>query len=224
MTRVSVAMTVRDVEAYVDEALDSVLDQAGPDDEVVVVDDGSADATPDRLAARGDRIVVVPRPPEGLSVARNVAVDHATGRFLTFVDGDDRWAPGALDRLVAGLEAHPEATGVLGETDEFLDPSVTDPAAVGLRSPATGVLGHFLGAMLLRREILDAVRFDAGLSDASTPDWLARARDAGLVLAPIDGVVLHRRLRPGSMTADGASYQGALLAALRAKVGRERQP
>ena len=50
MTRVSVAMTVRDVEAYVDEALDSVLEQVGPDDEVVVVDDGSTDATPAILA------------------------------------------------------------------------------------------------------------------------------------------------------------------------------
>jgi hypothetical protein len=59
---------------------------------------------------------------------------------------------------------------------------------------------------------------------ASTPDWLARARDHGLDLVPLDDVVLERRLRPGSMTTDGPSYQGALLAALRAKVGRERRP
>jgi hypothetical protein len=76
--------------------------------------------------------------------------------------------------------------------------------------------------MLLRREIFDAVRFDPDLSLASTPDWLARAREHGLEVVPLDDVVLERRIRPGSMTADGSAYQDALLAALRAKVGRER--
>ena len=218
MTRVSVAMVVRDVEAYLDEALDSVLGQIGPDDEVVVVDDGSTDATPELLAARGDRIVRLPRPHAGLSPARNVALDHCSGRFIAFLDGDDRWAPGALDRLVAALEAHPEATGVVGRTDEFLD-----AGTVGLRSPANGAEAHFLGAMLLRREIFDAVRFDPDHSAVSTPDWLARARDHGLVLAPVDAVVLERRLRADSMTADGPAYQGALLATLRAKLERDRR-
>lgn len=123
---------------------------------------------------------------------------------------------------MAGLDAHPEATGVVGRTDEFVDPAVTDPTAIGLRAPATGVLGHFLGAMLLRREIVDAVRFDADHALASTPDWLARARAHGLRLQPVDGVTLHRRLRPGSLTSTGPAYRGALLAALRANLARSR--
>jgi glycosyltransferase involved in cell wall biosynthesis len=223
VTRVSVAIAIRDVEPYLDEALDSVLSQVGPDDEVVVVDDGSTDATPDLLAARGDRLTVIRQEPLGLSIARNRSLDHCSGELVGFLDGDDRWAPGALDRLVAALDEHPEATGAIGRTDEFLDPSVPDAAAAGLRPPELDVLGYFLGAMLLRRSITDAVRFDPEQPMAITTDWFGRARAQGLVLHEIPEITLERRLRPGSMTTDGAAYQDALLRSLRSNLARSRR-
>jgi glycosyltransferase involved in cell wall biosynthesis len=223
VTRVSVAIAVRDVAPYLDEALDSVLDQIGPDDEVIVVDDGSTDATPDLLAARGEVLTVVRQEPLGLSIARNLSLDHCTGELIGFVDGDDRWAPGALDLLVAALDEHPEANGAIGRTDEFLDPSVPDAAAAGLRPPEHDVFGYFLGAMLLRRSITDAVRFDPEQPMAITTDWFSRAREQGLVLHELPEITLERRLRPGSMTTDGTAYHGALLRSLRSNLARARQ-
>ena len=223
MTRISVVLAVRDVAPYLDEALDSALVQVGDDDEVVVVDDGSTDATPELLAARGDRIVRRRQAPLGVAEARNHGLDHSSGRYVCFLDGDDRLAPGALATLVTALEARPGFGGAIGRTDEFLDPRVTDRRAAGLRAPVTGVSGQFLGAMLLRREVFAEARFDPTHSRVSTPDWLARARDRGLTLWPVDAVTLHRRLRPGSMTTDGQAYQEALLAALRANLARSRR-
>jgi glycosyltransferase involved in cell wall biosynthesis len=215
-------MAVRDVAPYLDEALDSVLGQVGDDDEVVVVDDGSTDATPDLLAARGDAIVHVRQEPLGISIARNLGLDHCSGRYIGFLDGDDRWAPGALGALVGALEADPTTLGVVGRSDEFVDPSVTDRRAAGLRAPETGVAALFLGAMLLRREVVDAVRFDPEQPLASTADWLVRARRYGLDLTPVEAVIVQRRLRPGSATTDGPAYQAALLASLRANLARGR--
>lgn len=222
MTRASVAIAVRDVARYLEEALDSVLGQVGPDDEVIVVDDGSTDATPDLLAGYGDAITTVRQDALGLSIARNLSLDLATGAFITFIDGDDRWAPGSLDRLLAALDAHPEADAAIGRTDEFLDPALADAASAGLREPEQDVRGFFLGAMVLRREVTDAVRFDPEQPMAITTDWLARAREHGLVLHEIPEVTLERRLRADSMTTDSAAYQGALLRSLRANLTRSR--
>jgi glycosyltransferase involved in cell wall biosynthesis len=215
-------MAVRDAAPYVDEAVDSVLAQLGPDDELVVVDDGSTDATPHRLAARADALTLVSSSPIGLSRARNLALDHCSGRYLGFIDADDRWAPGSLDRLVGALDADPTVDLVLGRTDEFLDPAVTDPAAFGLRAPQRDVLGWFLGALLVRREVADAVRFDPENPLSMTSDWLARARVHGLTEVEIPEVTLHRRLRPGSMTTDGLAYRASMLRTLRQNLRRTR--
>ena len=89
---VSVVVPVYDVEAYLPEALDSVLAQSHRALEVVVVDDGSTDgsgALADDYAGRDPRVRVVHTPNRGLGAARNVGVRHATGEILAFADSDD---------------------------------------------------------------------------------------------------------------------------------------
>lgn len=223
MTRVSVNLAVRDVAPWLAEAVDSVLAQVGPDDEVVVVDDGSTDATPQVLAGYGDRLRVLRQGPLGLTTARNAGIAASRGALLAFLDGDDRWAPGSLATLVAALAEAPTADAVLGRTDEFLDPALGgDPAAAGLRAPQQGVQAFFLGALLARRELFDRVPFADGAVLATSTEWVARARHAGVVIEPVDAVVLERRLRQGSMTTDVAGYQRSLLDTLRQDLARRR--
>ena len=110
----------------------------------------------------------------------------------------------------------------MGRTDEFLDPRLADAGSAGLREPEHDVVGYFLGAMLLRRSITDAVRFDTEQPMAITTDWFARAREHGLHLHHLPEITLERRLRADSMTSDSAAYQGALLRSLRANLARAR--
>lgn len=106
--RFSVLVPVYNVEDYLRECLDSILGQDFADFELVVVDDGSTDASSricDEYAARDARIVLVRQKNSGLLLARRAGVDVAHGEYLVCVDSDDALAPGALKRLDEAIRA-----------------------------------------------------------------------------------------------------------------------
>jgi glycosyltransferase involved in cell wall biosynthesis len=102
---------------YLPGALESVFAQTFADYEVLVVDDGSTDETPELLAGYGDRIRVVRQENAGRSAARNRAVTEARGRYLSFLDSDDRWQSDKLAREVPVLEANERVALVHGHVD-----------------------------------------------------------------------------------------------------------
>lgn len=90
-------------------ALDSVLAQTVPVEEIIVIDDGSTDGTDDMLRARyGDRVRYVWQPNAGVSAARNHGLRLAQGRYLALLDSDDLWLPTKTELQVAFLDAHPD--------------------------------------------------------------------------------------------------------------------
>lgn len=82
-------------------SIDSALDQTYRPLEVIVVDDGSADATRDVLSGYGDRIRPIYQANGGPSVARNTGVSAARGEFIAFLDSDDTWKPAKIERQVS---------------------------------------------------------------------------------------------------------------------------
>lgn len=107
MPKVSVIIPVYNVERYLGECLDSILGQTLEDIEVVCVDDGSADASPEILAdyaARDPRVRVVRQENAGSGAARNRALEMATGDAVVFMDPDDYYpSSDTLERLFAAL-------------------------------------------------------------------------------------------------------------------------
>ena len=99
--RVTVLIPVFNGAAFVGTAIDSALDQRAVQVEVIVIDDGSTDDTPDVLASYGDRISVVRQQNRGHVVARNRGARSARGEWLAFLDADDEWLPDKLARQIA---------------------------------------------------------------------------------------------------------------------------
>jgi CDP-glycerol glycerophosphotransferase len=105
--RVSVVVPIYNVAAYLDACLQSIAQQTLTDLEVVMVDDGSTDNSPDiarAMAGRDSRFRLVSKPNGGLGSARNAGLDAATGEFLAFVDSDDVLPRHALEALLGSLD------------------------------------------------------------------------------------------------------------------------
>ena len=122
MPRVTVAIPTHNRADLVVEALDSVLAQEYADREVVVVDNGSTDETEQRLTPYLDRIHYVRQENRGRAGSRNRALAEASGEFVAFLDSDDLWLPGKLERQVAALDAMPDVGLVHGHV-EVIDES-----------------------------------------------------------------------------------------------------
>lgn len=89
---VSIIVPVYNVSEYLDECIESLIDQSYNNLEIILVDDGSNDGSEticDRYSAMDARVKVVHKKNEGVSIARNCGIEIAKGSFLTFVDGDD---------------------------------------------------------------------------------------------------------------------------------------
>src|ERR1700678_3624290 len=106
--RVSVLVPTYNGVDLVGETLRSILDQGLPDIEVVVVDDGSTDGTPEKVLAIADGRIRLFRTPRNLGPpgARNFGFAHCRGRYIAPVDQDDILLPFRLARQVACLDVH----------------------------------------------------------------------------------------------------------------------
>src|SRR5690606_2222652 len=99
---VSVVIPTHNYGRYLGEAVESVRAQGVPDVELLVVDDASTDDTPAVLARlAGPDLRAIRIEAGDVSTARNTGIGAARGRFLAFLDADDRWCPGKLARQLA---------------------------------------------------------------------------------------------------------------------------
>jgi GT2 family glycosyltransferase len=95
---VSVVIAVRNGEQTVRDAVSSALCQSSPATEVIVVDDMSEDGTRERvLELEDERVMLLDGEGRGVAAARNIGIERATGEWIAFLDGDDRWQPEFLE-------------------------------------------------------------------------------------------------------------------------------
>jgi glycosyltransferase involved in cell wall biosynthesis len=120
MPKVSVIIPVYNGERFIAQAVNSVLGQTFRDFELIVVDDGSTDRTPDILKKYGSRLTYIGQPNRERSAARNTGIRHSEGEYLAFLDADDLCLPERLQRQVEILDQFPEVGLVHGWT-YFID-------------------------------------------------------------------------------------------------------
>lgn len=191
-SRITVIIPVYNGQRFLKAAIDSVLAQTLGDWELIVVDDGSTDATPRILAEYQDpRIVKIRKDNGGESSARNAGLNRATGEYVAFLDADDLYLPNALADLSRFLEQHPEydvvySNGYISDEDGRTLAQLSD-VRPGLYTG--NVLEHLLtinlvitqGCTCTRRSVIDRqkIRFDENMVIGPDGDfWIQVARFA----------------------------------------------
>lgn len=122
--RFSIIIPLYQQEGYMRACVESVLSQSFSDFQVILVDDGSTDATPqicDEYAASDSRVIAVHKENGGLSDARNSGAEHAKGEYLIFLDGDDMLAEDALLNVDALISANDSPDAVVCRLCQFTD-------------------------------------------------------------------------------------------------------
>ena len=115
MSLISVVIPMRNGEPYIRDTLASVLSQGGVELEVVVVDDGSTDGSPQTVASMGDgRVRVIAGPSQGIAPSLNAGLSAAAGDYIVRCDADDLLEPGRLAAQAAWLEEHDDYAAVCG--------------------------------------------------------------------------------------------------------------
>lgn len=202
--RVSIVLPVHNGAAFLDDAIQSVLDQTFADFELICVDDGSTDSTPailTRHAAADERIrIITNRPNKGLPGALNTGFAAARGPLHTWTSDDNIARPHMLERLVQTLDANPDAAIA------HANYSVIDGQGriIGFQKvgPASEILfGNRIGAAFLyRAEVTEVLGgYDTALFGVEDYDfWLRAARRFRFVTLDED-LYLYRR-HEGSLT------------------------
>jgi len=211
----SVVIAVYNRAELVRATLDSVLSQQESDREVIVVDDGSTDDTPNVLAEYGDRIALLRQANRGPGAARNLALRHAKGQYIAFIDSDDLWPTWTLSTYRQVIEQHDRPAFVASREWSFTDtntpPNLAKLSQTALRtsvyddyyaSHADGGWVPLCGAAV-RSDVLRQVGWFAEnrINFEETDLWLRLGVAPGFVRIE-SPVCSARREHKGSVTSD----------------------
>ncbi|HEY2478712.1 MAG TPA: glycosyltransferase [Solirubrobacterales bacterium] len=131
---ISAVVAAYQAEKWIADAIDSILGQTSPPDEVIVVDDGSTDGTGRELGRFGDRIRVIRRENGGCPAAFNTAFAAVRSDFVAMCGADDIWEPHKLELQRAAITAHPEADLFCGHAvmTGLIEGDHTRPPGIGV--------------------------------------------------------------------------------------------
>ena len=197
---ICVIIPVYNGERFLAEALQSVLNQTLPSDEIIVVDDGSTDETATVAAMFGSRLHYIKQVHRGVASARNCGLGAAKTEFIAFLDADDLWPEDKLERQVVVLRANPDLALVLGRV-QYFGLFTADEERIKFEGPEHTTVGVNLGSGVFRRSAFEqAGGFDETLDRYEDHDWFLRARENQLPMAILPDITLHRRLHEDNMT------------------------
>lgn len=217
---VSVIVPVRNGEAFIGDALGSVVAELEPQDEIIVVDDASTDGTDEVVRSAAPQARRLGSQRRGVSAARNAGLRAARGNLIAFLDHDDLWPAGGHRALRALLASNPQADAAVGRLRLRMEPGCTADriaALDGQHAPS------ILMSCLYRRALIDrAGPFDEELRYGEDFDFYLRLLDAGMRAVFSESASLIYRRHAANATNTAPPDRTTLMRVLARRAQRHR--
>lgn len=199
---VSVIIPVYNGANFLFQTVEQVLEQNYQPLEIIVVDDGSVDHTPEVAAQLTDKIRYFYQHNSGPASARNLGIKQAKGDIIAFLDVDDIWASDKLHLQLNYLRDRPEIEIVQGLiVKQIVQANFANPQELEVIEASEPYQYINLGSAIYRREVFERVGlFDPTLRFAEDVDWFLRAWEQRINKGIIDDVTLYYRLHADNMT------------------------
>jgi len=199
VVKVSIIIPVYDGEKYIREAVDSALNQTYKDFEIIVIDDGSKDNTPNILETYGSKIKWKSQENKGQASAINEGINMAEGKYLAYLDADDVCLPERFENQVKYLDEHPNVGLVYSDRYQINENGETQRIMKSQPHNNFVLLQDSYiprSAVMHKRECLDAVgSFDESITGSD--DWdmwirISEKFEMGYISKPLVKYRVHK--------------------------------
>lgn len=193
--KITAIIAVYNGEQYIESAIKSILNQTIVITEIIIIDDGSTDATIQKIEAfQLSNIILLKQQNCGQAKAINSALTQATGDFITFLDADDIWKSNKTALQLAAFEKNPTAQLCFGGMEEFISSELPIEEQQKIRVNPVTLDAKVRPCMMIKREVMQ----DFGnFPEVPTMDfiaWYASIKPKITCEIFVDAIVLERRL------------------------------
>ncbi|HTY26118.1 MAG TPA: glycosyltransferase family A protein [Desulfomonilaceae bacterium] len=221
---VSVIIPAYNCERYIEEAIHSVLAQTYTSTEIIVIDDGSTDATADAVMKYRPLIKYEFETNRGPDSARNYGIDLAEGSFLAFLDADDLWVRDKLELQLDAFANDTKLDAVFGHIEQFITPELGENQRPKIMMRPGPIAGYTFETMLIKRDsFLEVGKFNTDHTLGAFLEWYARAREAGLKTLMLTEIVAKRRLHLNNLGIRQAKAQSDYLRVVKGILDKRRK-
>jgi glycosyltransferase involved in cell wall biosynthesis len=221
---ISVLIPVYNGARYLSECIQSVRNQTLPAAEIIIIDDGSKDATPEVASAWGSAVRYERVVHGGLPYARNHGLRFAQTDFVAFIDSDDIWLPEKLELQMAAMLLAAEPAMIFGYVQQFVSDDLRPEEAAKLHFKAEPLRGRIASTLLMRKSDCErAGSFDETLQTGEFIEWYSRANDAGIATILIPKLICRRRLHLHNFGRGDAALNGGYARVMKKVLDRRRK-
>jgi glycosyltransferase involved in cell wall biosynthesis len=219
---VSVVIPVYNGERFLGAAITSILQQTILPRELIVIDDGSTDRTPQIASGFGTNIRYYRQDRRGPPAARNYGIEKAKSEWVSLLDADDVWPENSLELQLAPVENDDSLQVVVGHALLWSGPD-EESARLPYELPKEPRLIMNLGSALIRKSLFKRLGpLNTQMFYCDDWDWFMRARELGIRMHVHAGLVLYYRRHEGNLTNNRQMDNHFIMRMLKQSLDRRR--